>query len=252
MRATVHSRPARWGLSVLALLVALAALAGVVRLWAGRIDPATISQSELHEIATTSEHFVMSPRPRERVVVIRKVTSAEVARVLRSYMPPRFGPGPAAAISGSFDPETGEIHITGRVPRIQASLPAPWLQGSFRHALRHEYGHALLDEWLADETGVDWTDRATTFLREEGEIFDASDFTQDESGVPSVVPRELRPLVREYLAVRPRLYGSEYYTSTFDEYFAESYSRFLLRRSVPVEMRRFLAQFAQPKPLGGQ
>lgn len=137
---------------------------------------------------------------------------------------------PAPEITGYFDPLSGEIHITGEVARTEAMAPVPWLQAGFRHALRHEYGHALLDEWLRDRAGPE----ASALIPQ---------VSQEESLQTSDVPPELAPLMRDYRD-EPQRYGSPYFTSAFTEYFAESYARFIEGEAVPSATKRFLASFA--------
>lgn len=213
------------------LMLALSLMGGVSWLWSLRVDPASIPQTRLHRMGTASHGVVMAPLPSERRVIIDVVQPWEVERLARGYLPRWLGGVPTPEITGYFDPASGEIHITGEVARMEAMAPVAWLQGGFRHALRHEYGHALLDEWLRKRAGPD----AAALVPEIG---------QDEPAPPGDVPSELAPLMRDYRA-EPERYGSSYYTSAFTEYFAESYARFIEGKSIPAATRRFFDALAK-------
>jgi hypothetical protein len=129
---------------------------------------------------------------------------------------------------GNFDPATGRITILSEDARFEAGLPSP-LQPHFRHVLRHEYGHALLFDWLQATVGPE---RSRAFFEATG-----------VGGVPrqDAYPVALQPVIREFQALRRgTVYGDTYFTTTFDEYVAESYARYLDGDKVPPAARGFL------------
>lgn len=212
---------------VAVLVIALALVGGAVWLCSMRVAPATIPQDQLHKIGTTSKIAAMEPLPAQHDVVIAGVGPGDLARLARSYLPRWLGGAPAAEVQGYYDPDSGEIHITGEVTRFEAMAPLPWLQARFRRALRHEYGHAMLYDWLF-ENG----DAASVVL--------VPAITQRDASGTDAIPPELRPAVREYRKVSTDVYGSPYFTTDFTEYFAESYARFLEGEEVPRATRQFL------------
>lgn len=227
-------RPGRLFGRVAALVVALVIVAGAVWLWRERVDPATISQQQLHEIGTTSTGRMMAPVPSQHRVVVRGVYPEDLTRAARAYFPRWLGGLADSEVQGYYDPATDEIHLTGELTRLQAMAPLPWLQGRFRHALRHEYGHAMLDEWLEAKAAPD-------------QVATVPQITQRGPVGMDEVPPRLQPLVREYRRLDDQLYGASYYTSYFTEFFAESYARYLDGGSVPPEMQRFLEENSRPR-----
>lgn len=132
-------------------------------------------------------------------------------------------------VQAYYEPGTGVIRITGDVTCAVAGLP-PEMQALFRHVLRHEYGHALADDWR-EVNGLP----AEPFL------------TYSDSGQSmraAAFPDSISPVVAEFAEVSPNIYGPDYLTQNFDEYFAESYARFLDGKEVPPRTECFLRGLA--------
>jgi hypothetical protein len=102
--------------------------------------------------------------------------------------------------AGQYDPATGEI----RIIRTAGDL-----------TLAHEYGHALLQDLIIK------------YARESvcpvGTFQSLSE--TNRSTDPSQVPEWLRTVFADYRSLPADPYGSAYYGSTFNEYFAESFAR---------------------------
>ncbi|HSK47231.1 MAG TPA: hypothetical protein VLA05_04400 [Coriobacteriia bacterium] len=226
MRLHTHSTRRRFRASLFALAALLAVLTVATWLIANHRDPRAISQDELHRIATHSESAVMKPLPRLHRVVIEPVSPGEVLDATVAYLPQPGNEGTQFEVQGLYDPLSEEIHITGVLVRIQASFAKPWIQPLFRQTLRHEYGHAFLYDWTKDHGWIG------TALGEFGRTQGSID--------PSEFPSALRGVVIEYQRVDSEVYGSSYFTSSFNEYVAESYARYLDGEDVPPHVRRLL------------
>ena len=168
----------------------------------------------------------MKPLPRLHRVVIEPVSPGEVLDATVAYLPQPGNEGTQFEVQGLYDPLSEEIHITGVLVRIQASFAKPWIQPLFRQTLRHEYGHAFLYDWTKDHGWIG------TALGEFGRTQGSID--------PSEFPSALRGVVIEYQRVDSEVYGSSYFTSSFNEYVAESYARYLDGEDVPPHVRRLL------------
>lgn len=217
-----------WGFVRIAFLVALAGAA--VWVWSAKKDPATLSQDYLYGVATCSSCAKMGDLPKQRDVEIESLTGAQWPAVLISYLPPPIGSGGKAEQQGLYDAQKQRIKITGQLARLQASLPDARMQPIFRHTLRHEYGHALLEDW-SDAHKLD------------DELYLAYGESADELA-PGAYPKKLRPVVKEYREVGKNVYGYEYFTASFDEFFAESYARYMDGLEVPPHAKEFLTALA--------
>lgn len=211
---------------LLALLTLLAVIgAAIVWLEAGRIDPRDVPQSRWYVMATRFPGGVFAPLPREHVVVIHPVNQPLVL-VAAAYLQ-QMRSGMRAERGGNFDGKTGVITILGEEPRVEAGMPS-LLQSNFRHLLRHEYGHALLQDWLCATAGQATGRYYSAAVSVPGEPFRES------------WPDAIHPMLEDYLSAPRNVYGDAYFTSTFHEYFAESYARLLDGQTVPAATRRFL------------
>jgi hypothetical protein len=101
--------------------------------------------------------------------------------------------------AGQFDPVTGGIEVI----RSAGDL-----------TLAHEYGHALLQDLIVQHTG-EGSQSLAVFQRlaETGRTTD-----------PSAVPEWLRNVFDEYRRLPADPYGDTYYSTSFNEYFAESFA----------------------------
>ena len=214
------------------LVAALVLVGGLSWLWTNRVEPQELSQDYLHSLGTRSEHAAMRPLPRKREVIIEPVEDADWVSMVGAYLPPPFGSGGQPSVQGMYDPINRRIMITGTISRLQSTLPSGLLQGTFRRTLRHEYGHAFIRDWLAQE-GLDGPPFPE--LRAPASRVNPQDF-----------PERLRPVVREYKrAVEDNVYGSAYFTSSLDEYLAESYARYLEGMEVPPRTRQLFDEAAE-------
>lgn len=206
---------------LLAVLVAAVAMA----LLLNRRDPSRISQQSLYLLGTRASAAAVSPLPRQRRVVIPPLGWSELSAALVDLLP--GGPPPREFIEqGTYDPVSGTILLDGVFVRFQASLRVAWLQSTFRHVLRHEYGHALLADWLT--RNGDSEQAALPFT------------TSPEANRPARYPVGIQGVVREFDSQPREVYGQRYFRQAFAEYFAESYARFLEGDEVPPRMERFL------------
>lgn len=200
--------------------------------WTLRVDPSRLDQEYLHEVATTSAKVRMHPLPTRHHVSIEPVNAEDLGPMLSGYLPPPLGTGPLQ-VEGYYDPTTRTIHVTGRLARLSASSPVRQLRGLFVHALRHEYGHAFLDDWLRSRPGEN------VYL----EQLSLAPEAQTTSGLPE----PLVPVVEEFTHLPSDVYGGAYAMSNFNEFFAESYARYLNGKWVPPEMARFLGDYAETR-----
>ncbi|MBI5231405.1 MAG: hypothetical protein HY876_04475 [Coriobacteriales bacterium] len=215
-----------WAL-VLGSLAALTALS--FTLLNMRVDPRGLSQEQLYRLGASCRlHTMRAQIPDKRPVIIRRPDNPVLVILMQVFLPPPLGFAGTEVRQAEYDPVTGRITILGQFERLQASLPVPWLQPSFRRALRHEYGHAFLDDWLRKE-GISWRNGRYEAITTPGARLDPRDF-----------PEELRPVIEEYRGLPRLLYGSPEFTSTFAEYVAESYARYADNERVPPRMEAFL------------
>jgi hypothetical protein len=129
-----------------------------------------------------------------------------------------------------FEPGHDWIVVVDRQARLQAELPYP-LQSDLRRGLRHEYGRAMLQDWLIGKAG-----------ETEGRLLSAETVTSRP--VPHDFPPELQPVIDDYMSYRPTIYGDIRYMASLNDYVAESYERFLEGEYVPPRTRLFLAAVA--------
>jgi len=208
------------------------AVAAVVLLTAGawfqsnRVDPDEISQAEYRRLATTFEGGAFETIPETRTVVVLPAGSA-LAGVLRDRLPASTASGHRAEAQGAYDSASGEIRISGDRARLEATFPR-WLQPVFTGTLRHAYGHAFIEDYLA-----------THGFTLEGEAFLAyteTGFQPDASAYPD----DIRPVMEEFDALPADVYDEPQYAATFAEYMAESYRRFIEGEPVPPKTEAFL------------
>jgi hypothetical protein len=132
-------------------------------------------------------------------------------------------------VAAAYDPAMDRIEIasaTGSDPRCA------------RHALRHEYGHALvIDILTAAASDRESARRTIQEFRGLG-----------PHGDRMIVPEALRPVFDEYATFEPETYGDGSLSSDFGEYMAESYARYLDGSRVPPVTARFLGDVAAMEP----
>ncbi len=211
---------------VVRLIPVVVLIAGVTWLWTSRLDVSTISQSQLHEEATVSQRVALVEYPKEHEVLIQPLSDDRVLPVLASYLPPPLGSGGKSERQGYYDPKDGRIEITGGLARLSAAMPNPMLRAFFGRALRHEYGHAYLDDWMKAKKA---DERAWVASLQNAQSIDTS-----------LLPAELQGPVEEYRSMSGTAYGQPYFMSTFSEFMAESYSRLLGGQEVPPKTEQFL------------
>jgi hypothetical protein len=148
-------------------------------------------------------------------------------QIVLSYLPPPVGEGGKGEVQGKYDVKTGTIRICGKMAVLQAGL-AEKLQPTFRGTLRHEYGHALLADWMKAKH-LKPTKEPFVLYRQPGVLLHPKDN-----------PKELRPVVAEYNVAPRTIYGLPHFTSSFDEYIAQSYARFVSGQDVPKHTAAFL------------
>lgn len=215
---------------LLAVAVILGASTALFWLWSVRVDPAALSQDYLHRLGTTSDHVRMQPIPSRHEVIMDSIDVDDLGPLISGHLPRPFGSG-TAQVQGWYDTSSRTIHVTGRLARASAASPIPAFRGIFVHALRHEYGHAFLDEWLRRRTGS---------AKQIAEFSDPPEL-QSTNGLPG----PLIAVVAEFRTQPSDLYGNPYAMSNFNEYFAESYARFLEGKPIAPQMERFLSAHAQ-------
>lgn len=184
-------------------------------------DPASMSQEGWHYLGTGMSGAMMHPYPKVHKVVVQPLEKS-TAEVLLGYI------AGGTTVEGEYDPNTGTIRIVGDLSRLQAGLPGP-LQPTFRHTLRHEYGHAFLEDYCRAK-GMDPMSPSFLACAQPGSHLDPKDF-----------PRKLRPVLAAYRSASSDIYGMDYFTSTFEEFFAESYARYVAGDSIPGGVRSFFA-----------
>lgn len=226
----------RFGPSPLAMVL-LAMVMSVVAAgaWvdANRIDPASVPRAEYRRLGATSQAMSFRGMPEEREVVVL-VPSAGSLRVLASYLPAPLGKGGTQQEMGRYDPKNETIHILDEAAALQASLPdrvRPWLDGLFLRVLRHEYGHAFMEDWMRGRQASEEARRACRECPRAGPQ-------------PGALPPELAPLAEEWMASEPSLYGNPYLTSTFEEYLAESFARMVAGAEVPAATEAFFRRWS--------
>jgi hypothetical protein len=213
-------------------IIIFAALAGAV-FWAAtnRPVPAAMTQEDYHRIATQSEHGVFTGYPLQREVVITPVDKSYLELAV-AYVRQAISPMPHVA--GLYDDQTRTVSVTSELVCATAGLPDR-LQAPFVRTLRHEYGHAFAEDILKIECAVRTDASGETFMA----YTEAAYHRDDAEVLPHVTP-DLELVVRDWQESPPNIYGNAHLTSTFSEYLAESYARFLSGKPVPDATRRFL------------
>lgn len=159
-------------------------------------------EAEGYSLATQG-HFsaLMHPRP---LLEESSVVTTEVA-------------GRKMMLAGWFDPEEDSIHIV--VPAGSRSIRLTYLE-----TLRHEYGHAFMQDWLLREAGSDYdADRLHRVL-----------YRVSPDGSPLSVeslPEGLKPAAAEYLD-EPGHYG-DYPATHFSEFMAEAFAYYVSGEDMP-------------------
>lgn len=221
----------KWGFTLLALLTAAT--------WASsyQVEPRQLPPDEYHRIGTTADdgrRFADIPYPCE--VEIPPPQGSLIGVMVGAMMP-------GDAVQGKYDGETRTIRIESDSLRSIASLPAALpdvTRWPLIRTIRHEYGHAFLEDYMASNSQEldDSSARALAYADVRGEE-------------RALLPDSIQPVVEEYLGLPDGEYGNPYFTSTFYEYVAESYARFLSGHYVPTETQAFLESFATD-PSSGQ
>jgi hypothetical protein len=205
---------------------------GLALLETRRIDTAKLDQAALYKIATTSPEGRFAKYPKLHPVSCPACPESGLQILASAVTKGRVA---AAQGAGNYDSNTGKIKMVADEIRWEASLPKGF-RPNFEHALRHEYGHALLDDWLKGAAQASAGGRQLAYLP-------YTEGTNDTGSYPKV----LRPVLTEYHTVKPDIYGAVYYSSTFGEYMAESYARFCEGKSVPQGIAGFLRSQLSPK-----
>lgn len=220
----------------------VAGVAAVLLLWAGtryvdshRVDPSSVPQSEYHRLGTSSARATFGDLPKRRLVLVEEPPEHALTAIVR-YLPPPVGEGGRAEAAGRFDPSANTILICDDLAALEASLPEPVrsrMDGAFLRVLRHEYGHALLEDWLRTHSASP-------------PEYEACQGAARAQASPNAFPQGLRPAVIEWLSQRPTVYGLPHFASAFTEYFAESYARLLSGKAVAPRMGEFLHRLSSP------
>jgi len=125
--------------------------------------------------------------------------------------------------------------------KVRRVADETWKPELYQRLLIHEYGHALLDDLVAD--GRYWS------LPRVWRYRNISSLTQDDES-PSLVPPGLRPLFTSYKTAPADIYASEHwrglmathFTDSFGEYFAESFARWRMGDEIDPAVSAALAQ----------
>jgi hypothetical protein len=214
-------------LSLGQLTVAVVLAVALQHIFTTRADPAAVPQKTWYSVAL-GEAGAKCDLPKQHTVVFEPCETGPWG-VLLSYLPPPVGQGGRQEQQGRYDLKSGKILVCGDMAVLQAGLPTA-LQPTFRSALRHEYGHAFFSDWMKTK-GYRWTEERFAWLRMPGVAAD-----------PKKSPKSLRGVVADYLSVTPTVYGLPHFTSTFDEYIAQSYARYVSGKEVPRRTQKFLAK----------
>jgi len=216
-------------------LLVILVLAGVITLLSGswldqvRASTATPSAKGLHAFATTTPSGRFAPYPRVHKVVCVPPEGRTFAIVV-DYVKSGLNGLATATRSGAFRLPSGVIHIDSDVARYESTLPAG-MRPDFDHALRHEYGHAFLYDFLAAKVGY----RSNAGMA----VYNAT--ATDSPSRSLSWPAGLRAVVAEYLTLSKTVYSNPYYTSSLSEYVAESYARYAMGDSIPPATKAFLS-----------
>lgn len=125
----------------------------------------------------------------------------------------------------AFNPKDQAITLSAMFATLDESTQAS--------TLRHEFGHALMSDIVARDQGGDYTrSRVRT---------NALQLLTQESD-PRELPQLLLPIFEDYRSAPRDIYDDGltldgYYTSTFGEFFAESYRRHLEGEPIPSATR---------------
>lgn len=221
-----------WSIRV---FVALAAI-GIVA-WAGLNKPpeAKFTQRDYYQLATRSQYGIFSQYPKLRQVQAAQVDQTYLALAI-NYV--KQATSHKAVEAGKYDTKTRTVSILSEFVRAEAGLPTQ-LQPQFIHILRHEYGHALVEDLLK----VKYPGEARG--GEKYAAFDAVNEPKESSNVLGAVPPALKPVVKDWMKAPDDIYGMDHNTETFNEYLAESYARFMDGQSIPAETRHFLQSLSR-------
>jgi hypothetical protein len=187
------------------------------------------SAQALHTLATTTPEGTFAVYPKVHQVVCPDCPQSTWQVLIDAT---KKGAGPQGA--GNYDPKTGKIRIVAEEVRWEASLPEG-MRPNFDHLLRHEYGHAFLDDWVKGAAPKDASGKQLAYLP----------YTEGTNDTGSY-PKAMRPVLDEYRRVKPDVYGLTYYTSEFGEYMAESYARFCEGQYVSKATAAFLRSQLSP------
>ncbi len=226
--------------SVFGLIVRVLVLVAVATalLWAAtnRPPPSRLTQQGYRELATTSQYGVFGTYPKLRRVVVEPVKKTYVSLAI-DYAQTSFSH--ALVAGGDYECRTRTVCILSEFVRAEAGLPDR-LRPQFVHALRHEYGHALVEDLLK----IKFAGRRVG--NELYPAFDEANKPRQTSQELTVISPVLKPVVKEWLNAPPTLYGLEHNTETLNEFVAESYARFMEGKSIPDATRRFLQSQSVP------
>ena len=147
---------------------------------------------------------------------------------------------------GVFDGETGIIYLNGS-KILDDKYNENWVKSilcddefSYKNILRHEYGHAFLQDYLILNLG----DYENFIANTIGYYFLDNNLTlvtqNSTDNFLFMYPKEIKNLINIYKNSPKEIYGYNFhYTENFHEFFAESYKRYLLNESIPDEFELF-------------
>lgn len=201
--------------------------------WAGTTQPRSpgLTQDEYYQLATQSECGTFSRYPEPREVIVHPVDKTYLALAFE-YV--RRAASRSIETAGRYEDQTRTVRLESEFVCASAGLPG-LLRLPFEHSLRHEYGHAFVEDVLkaADAPKVGSGDEMYLAYTE-------STMPRECADEISCMPPELQPVLEEWRTSQADIYRLPYFTSTFNEYLAESYARYLGGYHVPDATRRYL------------
>lgn len=194
------------------------------------------TQTEMLRMATRSETVAFSRLPHPHKVSIEMPTGT-ILEVGQHYLG-MMARGQMQEQAAYFDPSNSSITISSEELRLEGTMPDS-MRPNLRHALRHEYGHAFLYDMLVERHGGQGNESKAAY---ESSLINA--IRQGRPEPPPALPSDMHPLLAEYAGADPTVYGSPYLTSSFGEYFAESYARVLEGKPVPAQTKAWFLKYA--------
>jgi hypothetical protein len=141
---------------------------------------------------------------------------------------------------GIYDSDSGVVYISTDLDRWASILLFAPGTSPKDHVIQHEYGHALLHDFLVSSYGGYQSYLGDVYATE---VVDRGidGITQPGSSkLPDFMyPSAIQVLILSYRLQSPDIYGDAYYTGNFHEFFAESYRRYLDGDGIPIEFSKF-------------